>query len=78
MNYIDGYVAAVPTANKAAYLAHATKAAELFKEFGAIKTVRDEAWQKVLADPRMQAEANPMPFDGKRIVYGGFQGLLEL
>jgi uncharacterized protein YbaA (DUF1428 family) len=25
-----------------------------------------------MADPRMQPGANPMPFDGKRLIYGGF------
>ena len=28
--------------------------------------------QKVMDDPRMQPDENPMPFDGKRLVYGGF------
>ncbi len=41
------------------------------------REVRDEAWQKIMADPRMtQAEAPP--FDGKRIIYGGFQTIFEL
>jgi hypothetical protein len=35
----------------------------------------DEA--KVMADPRVQADANPMPFDGKRVIYGGFEVLVE-
>ncbi|TVQ89515.1 MAG: DUF1428 domain-containing protein [Deltaproteobacteria bacterium] len=25
-----------------------------------------------MADPRLAAESNPMPFDGKRMIYGGF------
>jgi len=36
------------------------------------KAVRDEAWKKVMADPRMQAGATP-PFDGKRMIFGGFE-----
>jgi uncharacterized protein YbaA (DUF1428 family) len=36
---------------------------------------RDEAWKKVMADPRLQSETNPMPFDGKRLIYGGFEVL---
>ena len=36
------------------------------------RAVRDEAWQKVMADPRMQSAAEP-PFDGKRMIYGGFE-----
>lgn len=42
------------------------------------KGVRDEAWKKVMEDPRMQGDENPMPFDGKRLIYGGFETLLEL
>jgi uncharacterized protein YbaA (DUF1428 family) len=36
------------------------------------KAVRDEAWKKVMADPRMQSAAPP-PFDGKRVIFGGFE-----
>ena len=42
------------------------------------KEVRDTAWQKVTEDPRMQESENPMPFDGKRLIYGGFAPILEL
>ena len=41
------------------------------------KSVRDEAWKKLMADPRMQPGANPPPFDGKRMIYGGFEVLLD-
>ncbi len=41
------------------------------------RTVRDEAWKKVMADSRMQPSAMAMPFDGKRMIYGGFEVLLE-
>ncbi|HBI76791.1 MAG TPA: DUF1428 domain-containing protein, partial [Alteromonas macleodii] len=27
---------------------------------------------------RMQENENPMPFDGKRLIYGGFAPILEL
>jgi uncharacterized protein YbaA (DUF1428 family) len=116
MSYVDGFVAAVPTANREAYIAHARKAAPLFKEFGATrvaecwgndvprgqqtdffraveakedevvvfswvewpsKAARDAGWEKLMADPRMQPGANPMPFDGKRLIYGGFE-MLEM
>lgn len=30
------------------------------------------------ADPRMDPEKNPMPFDGKRLIFGGFTPVLEL
>ena len=39
--------------------------------------VRDAGMAKMLADPRMQPEVNPMPFDGRRIVYGGFVPVLD-
>ncbi|MBA4144105.1 MAG: DUF1428 domain-containing protein [Nitrosospira sp.] len=41
------------------------------------RQVRDEAWKKVMADPRLQPDANPMPFDGKRLIYGGFEAIVE-
>jgi uncharacterized protein YbaA (DUF1428 family) len=27
----------------------------------------------LISDPRMQPDANPMPFDGSRLIYGGFE-----
>jgi hypothetical protein len=39
MNYIDGFVAAVPNANLDAYKKHATDASVLFKEHGALSVV---------------------------------------
>ncbi|MEO6270056.1 MAG: DUF1428 family protein, partial [Lautropia sp.] len=38
------------------------------------KAVRDEGMKKVMDDPRMHSE---MPFDGKRMVYGGFQVIVD-
>ena len=35
------------------------------------------AMKKVMADPRIQPNVNPMPFDGKRLIFGGFEVLLE-
>ena len=114
MNYVDGFVAAVPAANKEAFLAHAKAALPLFKEFGAIrvvecwgddvpkgkvtdfhgavkakedevvvfswiewpsKEVRDTGMKKMMEDPRMQDIK--MPFDGQRMIFGGFQPILE-
>ena len=40
------------------------------------KQVRDDAWKKVMDDPRMR-EIGEMPFDGKRMIYGGFAPLLD-
>ncbi|HEY5872604.1 MAG TPA: DUF1428 domain-containing protein [Gaiellaceae bacterium] len=117
MTYVDGFVAAVPTANKQNFIDHAQKGDSVFVEAGAIrvlecwgddvpagsvtdfrravkaeddetvvfswiewpdKATRDEAMQKVMDDPRMQPDENPMPFDGKRLVYGGFSPVVEL
>ena len=116
MTYIDGFVAAVPTANRDTYRKHAEKAAVVFKEHGALKMVecwgddvpdgkltsfpmavqkkddetvvfswivwpskqaRDEGMKKVMADPRVQPDANAIPFDGKRLIFGGFEVLVE-
>ena len=32
---------------------------------------------KVMADPRLQPDTNPMPFDGQRMIYGGFVTLVD-
>jgi len=117
MSYVDGFVLAVPTANKEIYRKHAAAAADVFKEYGALKVVecwgddvpegkitsfpmavkcqpdetvvfswivwpsravRDQAMEKVMADPRLQPENNPMPFDGQRLIYGGFEMIVDL
>ena len=116
MNYVDGFVAAVPNAKREAYRQHAETAAAAFKAHGALavvecwgddvpegkltsfpmavkreadetvvfswitwpsRTVRDAAWKEVMADPRLQPDVNPMPFDGKRLIYGGFEVIVE-
>ena len=41
------------------------------------KATRDAGMKKFMDDPRMQ-EASDMPFDGKRMIYGGFTSVLEL
>ncbi len=38
---------------------------------------RDEVNAKVMADPRVQPSAD-MPFDGKRLIHGGFETFLEM
>jgi uncharacterized protein YbaA (DUF1428 family) len=38
---------------------------------------RDEINAKVMADPRLKGPEQ-MPFDGKRMIYGGFRPLVEL
>ena len=39
---------------------------------------RDEVMAKVMADPRLKSDWSTMPFDGKRMIYGGFESFLEL
>jgi uncharacterized protein YbaA (DUF1428 family) len=114
--YIDGFVAAVPTDAKDAYIAHCRVCAPVFIDAGALRIVdgwgddvphgkqtdfhmavkaeagetvvlgwvewpsraaRDAGMVKVMADPRMAADVNPMPFDGKRLIYGGFTKLVD-
>jgi uncharacterized protein YbaA (DUF1428 family) len=41
------------------------------------RELRNEAWNKVMADPRMQSAATP-PFDGKRMIFGGFEVVSEV
>jgi uncharacterized protein YbaA (DUF1428 family) len=41
------------------------------------KEVRDKGWSTMMEDSRMSPENNPMPFDGKRLIYGGFNTILE-
>ncbi|KAB7770835.1 DUF1428 domain-containing protein [Xanthomonas maliensis] len=117
MSYVDGFVIAVPTANKAQFLAHAREGDALIVQYGALRVVecwgddvpqgqqtdfmravqagpdetvvfswiewpdkatRDAGMQKMMDDPRMDQENNPMPFDGKRMIFGGFVPLLTL
>ncbi len=116
MTYVDGFVIAVPTANRDAYIKHAELSAVVFKDNGALKVVecwgedvpdgevtsfpmavncqddetvvfswilwpdkatRDAGIQKMMEDPRMQPDVNPMPFDGKRMIFGGFEMVME-
>lgn len=117
MKYVEGFVMAVPAANKEAYRKHAIEAAPLFKEFGAArvvecwgddvpdgkltdfrravkaedgevvvfswfeypsKEVRDVAYEKMMSDPRMKTMGEHMPFDGKRMIFGGFVPILDV
>lgn len=41
------------------------------------KEVRDEGWKKIMEDPRMNQD-RPMPFDGKRMIYGGFDVIVDV
>ncbi|MGC3982850.1 MAG: DUF1428 domain-containing protein [Steroidobacteraceae bacterium] len=121
MSYINGFVIAVPTANKDKFIKHANEGDPVFMELGATrilecwgddipdgkltdfrravqakpdetvvfswvewpdKATRDAAMKKmdqlVKTDPRMSQEKNPMPFDGKRMIFGGFAPVVTL
>jgi len=39
---------------------------------------RDEIMAKVMADERMNCDMNNMPFDTKRMIYGGFEPFVQL
>ncbi|HLA74201.1 MAG TPA: DUF1428 domain-containing protein [Steroidobacteraceae bacterium] len=39
------------------------------------KEARDKGWQKAMEDPRMKGMK--MPFDGQRVIYGGFAPMLD-
>ena len=119
MSYIDGFVLAVPTANRQAFIDHAHLGDAFFVELGALRVLecwaddvpdgkltdfrravqarddetvvfswiewpdkgtRDAAFAKMMdgSDPRMDPEKNPMPFDGKRMIFGGFIPVVEL
>jgi len=51
MPYVEGFVAAVPAANKEAYRSHAAAAAPVFKEFGALRVV--ECWGDDVPDGQL-------------------------
>lgn len=112
MSYVSAMVAAVPDANKDAYLQMAIETQPLWKEFGATdyrecwgadvpdgevtsfpmavkkgqdetvvlswiewpdKATADACFAAMQTDPRWQKIfANGMPFDGKRMIFGGF------
>lgn len=121
MSYVDGFVIAVPKANRTSFLAHAQTTDAMFLELGAVRVWEcweddvpdgmvtdfrravqagpDEAvvfswieWpdkptrEAALArmrdpanqDPRMDPDQNPVPFDGKRMIFGGFMPVVTL
>ena len=39
---------------------------------------RDEIMKKVMEDPRLSMDMASMSFDGKRMIFGGFESFLEL
>jgi uncharacterized protein YbaA (DUF1428 family) len=116
MTYVEGFVCAVPDANRNKYRDHAAAAWKLFQEFGVRRHVeawgadlpdgtvtdfrksvaaddgesvvfawfeypdratRDQVNARMMSDPRM-AELMDMPFDGKRMIMGGFESILDV
>ena len=51
MSYVEGFVVAVPAANKETFRKHAADAAPMFKEFGATRMV--EAWGDDVPDGKL-------------------------
>lgn len=41
------------------------------------RALRDAAWPLILRDPRMRPDVNPMPFDYKRMLRGGFETIVN-
>ena len=41
------------------------------------KEARNSGMKKVMEDPRLHPESNPMPFDGQRMIYGGFELIVD-
>ena len=37
----------------------------------------EKAMEAMMTDPRMSPDTNPMPFDGQRMIFGGFETVLE-
>lgn len=116
MAYIEGFVVAVPAANKEIYRKHAAGVLKHFKELGVTrmveawgddvpdgkvtdfkgavqakpdevvvfswleypsKAVRDAANAKMMDDPNVKEMGKDMPFDGQRMIFAGFEALLD-
>ncbi len=43
------------------------------------RAARDAAWKKIMKDPALKDTCDPkkMPFDGKRMFWGGFKSIVE-
>jgi uncharacterized protein YbaA (DUF1428 family) len=41
------------------------------------RAARDAANEKMMSDPRMKEMGAAMPFDGKRMLWGGFRPILD-
>lgn len=41
------------------------------------RQARDEGMKKAMADPRLQPGTKPMPFDATRMIFGGFEMIVD-
>jgi len=41
------------------------------------KEARDAGWAKAMADPRMSPASMKLPYDGKRMIFAGFQTIAD-
>ncbi|MEQ5835608.1 DUF1428 domain-containing protein [Marinobacter sp. NFXS9] len=41
------------------------------------KAVRDTGLKQAMEDPRMNMDMSKMPFDGKRMIFGGFEQVVD-
>jgi uncharacterized protein YbaA (DUF1428 family) len=41
------------------------------------RAARDEGMRKAMEDPRMDHQPGSMPFDGKRMIFGGFEAIVQ-
>jgi uncharacterized protein YbaA (DUF1428 family) len=42
------------------------------------KQVRDTGMKKVMEEPQIKESFSKMPFDAKRMIYGGFEKMLDV
>ena len=42
------------------------------------KAKRDAVMEKMMEDPRFDPETNPVPFDGQRMIFGGFEPIVDV
>ena len=83
--YVDGFVLPIPKKNVAAYRRMARQAGKIWREHGALEyrecTADDVKPDRYTSFPPRLAgmmDAKRMPFDAKRMIYGGFEVVVDL
>jgi len=72
MNYVEGFVVAVPTANKEEYRRHAAEAVPIFKDFGVTRHV--EAWADDVPDGKVTDFRGAVQAkEGEDVVFSWFE-----